>query len=302
MRGSTDREVHHHGSLKDRIVRRSAVGRKSPSQPRADSEGSLAGTITAHGLGHSFVSKERFVTAIRDVTFSIATGEFVSIVGPSGCGKSTLLNILAGLLSPTSGTIEYAGQPVPRPNTAAGYVTQEDALLPWRRVDNNVAIALEVQGVPRRLRQEKVSSVLATVGLDGHAKAFPGQLSGGMRRRVALARVLAYEPRLLLMDEPFSALDAQLRLDLQQELVELRERLEPRPTVVFVTHDVEEAVLLADRIFVMKGQPGRLADIITAPADRPSDLLALRYSEGFRDRAELLWSLVRAEATGKETF
>ena len=257
-----------------------------------------AGAGVGAGIGFEDVSKV-FVstesdafTAIESIDLTIEPGTFVTIVGPSGCGKSTLLNMAAGLLKPSSGTVRYRGSPVSGVNTDVGYMTQKDNLLPWRRVEDNVRLPLEMPG-HRRSRAEKAAMVekqLERVGLQKFGRRYPAELSGGMRKRVALARSLVYDPATLLMDEPFGALDAQLRLSLQSQLLELLAR--DRKTVLFVTHDIEEAVVLADRVVVFGANPGRIVHIEDVHLQRPRDLAAVRRSPEVAEICGRLWSML----------
>ncbi len=227
------------------------------------------------------------VVACEDITLDINESEFVAIVGPSGCGKSTLLNLAAGLLKPSSGEVRYRGSRISAPNTDLGYLTQKDTLLPWRTVEQNVAVALEIAGVDRDEKREKVRRYIELVGLMGFEKHYPSQLSGGMRRRVMLARTLIYQPRILAMDEPFGALDSQLRLVMQSEL--LRIWTETRCTALFVTHDVGEAIALADRVVVFTGRPGRIAVIEPVDLPRPRDVFRIRFDSQFNQLHDKVW-------------
>ena len=208
--------------------------------------------IRFEGFGKSFGEGPDRVVATKGVDLSIGEGEFVTLVGPSGCGKSTLLNAAAGVFKPTEGVVRYRGTAVTSYNQHVGYMTQSDHLLPWRKVAANIAVPLEIRGVARQAIRDKVAQLLDLVGLAGFANAYPSQLSGGMRKRCALARLLAYDPETLLMDEPFGALDAQLRLEMQAELCDLCLRL--GKTVLFVTHDLDEAIALGDRCVVFSGR------------------------------------------------
>jgi NitT/TauT family transport system ATP-binding protein len=219
--------------------------------------------LSFRGVTKTFVHEGKSVPAVEGIDLDIGRGEFVALLGPSGCGKTTVLNLAAGLLRADAGTITYVGHGVAGPNTRVGYLTQADALLPWRTVIGNVTLPLEIRGVPRAERRERAIAVLDKVGLAGFGRHFPGQLSGGMRKRAALARTLVYAPETLLLDEPFSALDAQTRLLMQQQLRRLADDL--GLTVVLVTHDLDEAISLADRIAVFSPRPARLlADIAVA--------------------------------------
>jgi NitT/TauT family transport system ATP-binding protein len=205
------------------------------------------------------------VLAATNVTFAIAPGEIVSIIGPSGCGKSTLLNMGAGLSSPSAGTVKVAGKTVSGPNSHVSFMLQKDLLMPWRTIAQNVEFGLELRGVPAAQRHETSKRLLAKCHLSGFGNNYPHQLSGGMRQRAAMARTLAVDPLVLLMDEPFSALDAQTKMILQQDLA--RTVSEEKKTVLFITHDLAEAVALSDRILVMSERPGTIVEQI--PVDIP---------------------------------
>jgi NitT/TauT family transport system ATP-binding protein len=209
------------------------------------------------------------LTVIDRMSLSVAEGEFLAIIGPSGCGKSTLLRVLAGLVSPTSGRVRIDGVDVDGPDPRRHLVFQEHALYPWRTVYKNVALGLEIERENPQKIKRKVTGLLALVGLEPFAQYYPHQLSGGMRQRAALARALAVEPDVLLLDEPFGALDAMTRLTLQDEL--LRIWLHSGKTVVLVTHDVEEALFLADRVLIMTTVPGRIREILPVGEKRPRD-------------------------------
>jgi NitT/TauT family transport system ATP-binding protein len=231
--------------------------------------------------------------AVQDASLRVDAGSFVCLVGPSGCGKSTLLNAIAGRIKPSRGSVLYDGAPVSGLNRRTGYITQEDNLLPWRTVARNVGIALELRGTPKAERTERIDAILEKVGLTGFANHYPSQLSGGMRKRAALARTLVYEPETLLMDEPFGAVDAQLRATLQQELLRIWSRQDTRTTVVFVTHDLEEALLLADAIYVFATNPGRVIHREDIGWPRPRDLVDLRTEPAFGEKWHQLWELLR---------
>ncbi len=212
------------------------------------------------------------VTAAHDVTFEVAAGEFVCLLGPSGCGKTSILNVLAGLDAPAGGEALLDGRPITGPGPDRAVLFQEPALFPWLSVRANVGLALKLIGVGEPERSERAAAWLANVGLTGSAGAQPHELSAGMRQRAALARALACEPEVLLGDEPFGALDAQARELLQDEVQRAWIRSEGRTTFLFVTHNVREAVLLADRVLVMSAQPGRLLEEFRIHAPRPRDL------------------------------
>jgi len=228
-------------------------------------------------VSKGFRSHGRFTQALENVSLEVRRGEFVSLVGPSGSGKTTLLNLAAGLLRPDAGQLEYGGAKLTGPNTQVGYLTQDDALLPWRSVLANVALPLEVRGVGRPERLEAARRIIARVGLKDFEKHFPAQLSGGMRKRVALARTLVYRPETLLLDEPFSALDAQTRLVIQKQLRELVSEL--GLTVLLVTHDLHEAIALSDTIVVFSRRPARILETLEVPQPAGRDILRPRAAD-----------------------
>ncbi|MEZ5653099.1 MAG: ABC transporter ATP-binding protein [Burkholderiaceae bacterium] len=249
--------------------------------------------IAVDKVSKLFVRRGREVVALDELSLEIGTGEFVAFVGPSGCGKSTLLNMIAGILEPTSGRIEHDGSVIAGPNRAVGYMTQADGLLPWRTAEDNIMLPLLLRGTGRSEARARCDELLGTVNLSGFGRHFPNELSGGMRKRVALAQVLAYDPGTLLMDEPFGALDAQLKLVMQKELLDIWDRT--RKTVVFVTHDLAEAIALADRVVVFTGRPGRvkLEEHITLA--RPRDVFKDRFTPGFQQTYERIWQALEPE-------
>ncbi|KAF1019948.1 MAG: Taurine import ATP-binding protein TauB [Paracidovorax wautersii] len=216
-------------------------------------------------LGHG----ERAFDAVEDITLDIAAGEFVCLLGPSGCGKSTLLGALAGHLRPSAGRIEVDGHTIDGPHPERGLVFQHHTLFPWKTVQDNVAFGLKIQGVARRPRQARAQEMLRLVGLADFAHAYPAQLSGGMQQRAEIARVLINGPRVMLMDEPFGALDAQTRLMMQRQLLDAWARV--GTTIVFITHDIDEALFLADRVLVMSPRPGRIVAEFALDFPRPRD-------------------------------
>ena len=234
----------------------------------------------------------RFV-ALHDVTLDVHPGEFLVLVGPSGCGKSTLLDLLAGLTLPTSGRVLLDGKPVTGPARDRGVVFQQYALFPWLSALDNVGFGLEVAGVGKRERREKAAHYLELVGLTDFANRFPHELSGGMKQRVAIARSLAYEPQVLLMDEPFAALDAQTRETLQEELVEIWQRT--GKTIVFITHGIDEAVVLGQRVAVMTTRPGRIKQIVDIPEALRAGTEDLRSLPLFGELRHEIWSLLHDE-------
>jgi NitT/TauT family transport system ATP-binding protein len=233
-------------------------------------------------------------TAVEDTTLAVAAGEFVSVVGPTGCGKSTLLNVAAGLLAPSAGSVHIHGKPLHGINRRAGYMFQADALMPWRSALANVLAGLEFRGVRRDAAVPKARDWLARVGLAGFEDRFPHQLSGGMRKRVALAQMLILDPELLLMDEPFSALDIQTRQLMENELLELWSA--NRKSVLFITHDLEEAISLSDRVIVLSAGP-QTHPIGEFPIDlpRPRDVAEIRLTPRFVELHEAIWHAMKAE-------
>lgn len=230
--------------------------------------------------------------ALSGISLTVGEEEFVALVGPSGCGKSTLLNMVGGLLSPTSGTISFDGLLADR-DPRVGVVFQEVGLFPWRTVASNITFGLEEIGLPEAERRSRLEKYIALVGLEGFEHCYPHQLSGGMRQRVGIARALAIEPDLLLMDEPFSALDAQTRTLMQEELLAIWGKT--RLSTLYVTHNIQEAVYLADRIVVLSRRPGRISRILTI--DLPKfERNALEHSARFNAYAEEIWGLIRKDA------
>jgi NitT/TauT family transport system ATP-binding protein len=234
--------------------------------------------------------------AIEDISFAADAGSFVAIVGPSGCGKSTLLNIAAGLLPPSSGTVRVDGEPLTGLNSRATYMFQQDALLPWKTVRDNVALGLTLAGVARADAHARAEVWLERVGLGRFAAHYPAHLSGGMRKRVAMAQHWIIERGLLLMDEPFSALDVHTRLKMESELLLLWEAAAMNRTILFVTHDLEEAIALADRVVVLSAGPAaRVVAQHPVPLDRPRDLMELRTTPVFVELYRTLWGVLRRE-------
>ena len=251
--------------------------------------------LTVENLNKKYVSQGSVTSALVDINLRIEEGEFVCLLGPSGCGKSTLLKIIAGLIPATSGRITINGKPVSGPGPERAVVFQDYALFPWMTVRDNVEFGLEARRLPAAERREMSSRLLKVVGLSDFAERFPHQLSGGMKQRVSIARALAVDPSLLLMDEPFGALDAQTRHLLQDEL--LRIWREYRKTVVFVTHSIEEAIYLSDRIVVMTARPGRVKQIVVVPEARPRDMASVEMNQRQREvRAVLSEEIARAAA------
>jgi len=259
-----------------------------------ESRGSArASLISANALSKTYASERSgSITALQAVTFDIAEGEFVSLVGPSGCGKSTLLRLLAGLLPSTSGSLTLAGEPLRGPGRQSAIVFQSPDLLPWRTILQNILLPIEFRKWPIAEYRRKAVDLLALVGLGQFVDAFPYELSGGMQQRAAIVRALVQDPKLLLMDEPFGALDAMTREQLNLEVLRIWSR--SRKTVVFVTHSIAESIFLSDRVFVMTSRPGTLAEIIDIDLPRPRDLKMINTAK-FGDYAAHIRSLLDAK-------
>jgi len=235
----------------------------------------------------------REFTAVQDVTFDVGAGEFVSIVGPSGCGKSTLLSLIAGLAPISGGRITIDGQPVAGVNPRLGFVFQRDALFPWKTVADNVRLPLLFRGVDAAAAAPRAAEWIARIGLTGFERYHPHQLSGGMRKRVALAMTMVYEPEIVLMDEPFGALDVQTRNLMENDLLEIW--AQRRRTVLFVTHDLEEAIALSDRIVVMTASPGRVKSVYPIGLPRPRSVTEIRFHPDFGRLYETIWKDLKDE-------
>jgi len=263
-------------------------------QEAAQQDAGSAAALLVEDVSRRFGSAEAGVLALDRIGFSVARGEFVSIIGPSGCGKSTLFSIVGGLDRGFDGRVLVHGAPINGPHPAIGMVFQEQSTLPWRDVLANVAFALEMRGVPKAERLDRARRFVELVGLRGFERRYPDELSGGMRQRVAIARTLAIEPEILLMDEPFGALDEQTRLLLGDKVLQIQQSL--RQTTVLITHSIGEAVQLSDRIVVMTYRPGRVKRIIPVPLPRPRTSAVLG-SEAFGRTVAEVWSDLREEAS-----
>ena len=259
--------------------------------PQADSGPAL---LTVDDIVMRFGSAEDGVTALDNVSFTVAPGEFLAVIGPSGCGKSTLFNIIGGLLGGYDGRVAVAGEKVYGPHASIGMVFQEESTFPWRNVVDNVAFPLEIAGMAKRERIERARHFVSMVGLDGFEKRYPSELSGGMRQRVSMARTLASEPKILLMDEPFASLDEQTRLLLGDKVLQIQQQL--NQTMLLITHNITEAVQLADRILVMTYRPGRVKRMvdIKLPRPRTSEIVS---SEAFGRYVAQIWADLREEAS-----
>ena len=252
-----------------------------------------------HDLRKTFRTGSREVAAVAGVSFDVADGEFVALVGPSGCGKSTILNMIGGLVSPSSGAVEIDGARVLGATPArVGYVFQKDTVFPWRTVARNIALGLEYRGITGTEQVRRVREAIALAGLEGFEDAFPATLSGGMRQRVALMRTLVVDPEILLMDEPFGALDTHTKLNLHAELLGLWSAR--RQTVVFVTHDLSEAITLADRVVVMTRRPGRIKLVHDVKLSRPRDVIKVRETDEYAREYRHVWHVLGEEFAERE--
>jgi NitT/TauT family transport system ATP-binding protein len=241
----------------------------------------------------AFVGQEQDLLALDRVSFDVLPGRITTVVGPSGCGKTTLLRLAAGLIGASSGTVFYNGIPVGGLNTGVGYVTQDNNLFPWLTALGNVEFPLAIRGIPRRERRERALHWLRLVGLEGFGNHYPSQLSGGMQKRVSIVRTLIYEPAVVLLDEPFGALDAQTRMGLHHELLELWR--EKKSTMLFITHDLVEAITLSDQIVVMTRRPGRVKEIYEVPLVRPRNVFEIYLDPGFDAAYAALWKHFKSE-------
>jgi len=252
------------------------------------------GHVQIKDVSVRFGSKGRMTEAASRVSLEVKPGEFVSIIGPSGCGKSTLFNIIGGLIGDYEGRVAVAGATISGTHPAIGMVFQEESTFPWRTVEENVAFPLEIGGMARAARMERAAHFIALVGLTGFERRYPAELSGGMRQRVAIARTLASEPRILLMDEPFAALDEQTRLLLGDKVLQIQQTL--KQTTLLITHNLTEAVQLSDRVLVMTYRPGRLKRSVTIDLPHPRDSEVVS-SEAFGHYVAQIWQDLREEAS-----
>jgi NitT/TauT family transport system ATP-binding protein len=256
--------------------------------------GAADAILVVEDIVKRFETPDGVLTAVDHVSLSVAPGEFVGVIGPSGCGKSTLFNVIGGLLDGYDGTVTVAGERVHGPHPAIGMIFQEESTFPWRNVIDNVAFPLEIAGLPRAERYERARQFVKLVGLDGFERRYPAELSGGMRQRVSMARTLAAQPKILLMDEPFAALDEQTRLLLGDKVLQIQQQL--RQTTLLITHNITEAVQLSDRIVVMTYRPGQVKRVveIALPRPRSSEIVS---SEAFGRYVAQIWSDLREEAS-----
>ena len=256
----------------------------------------MTASVSLEKVTCTFAAKsgEGHYTAVKDVDLAIADGEFVSVVGPTGCGKSTLLNVAAGLLKPSSGSVRIHGEPLAGVNRRAGYMVQAEALMPWRSALGNVTAGLEFRGEDKAAARDKGEAWLERVGLAGFGDRYPHQLSGGMRKRVSLAQMLILDPQILLMDEPFSALDVQTRQLMENELLELWNA--DRKSVIFITHDLEEAISLSDRVVVLSAGPAtRPIGEYVIDLPRPRDVSEIRLTPRFIELHDRIWHAMKGE-------
>jgi NitT/TauT family transport system ATP-binding protein len=242
-----------------------------------------------------FAGNDSAFTALDRVSFDVPPGKITTVVGPSGCGKTTLLRLASGLTSASAGTVSCKGVPVTGLNTKVGFVTQDSNLFPWLTAFGNVEFPLAVRGVPQRERREKVLHWLRLVGLAGFEDHYPSQLSGGMQKRVSIVRTLIYEPEVVLLDEPFGALDAQTRMSLHNELLNLWQQ--QKSTMLFITHDLVEAITLSDQIVIMTRRPGRVKEIYQVPLARPRNVFEIFLEPGFDSAYATLWGHFKSEVT-----
>jgi NitT/TauT family transport system ATP-binding protein len=260
--------------------------------PKGSTETQQLRKLELNHISMIYTQRGRRFEALRDVSIAVEPGEFISIVGASGCGKTTLLRIADGLIKPTRGEVSVDGQPVSGPGPDRGFVFQQDALFPWRTVLDNVIFGLEVQGRKKSESRARADGLLRLVGLSGFEQHFPHELSGGMRQRANLARALTIDPDVLLMDEPFAALDAQTREIMQSEL--LRIWRSNKKTVLFVTHQIDEAVFLADRVIVMTSRPGQVKAAVEVDIPRPRDL-TIKRTPHFLELVDEIWKMIEEE-------
>ena len=259
-----------------------------PKLPAADP------ILVVENIVKRFETPDGVLTAVDHVSLTVAPGEFVGVIGPSGCGKSTLFNVIGGLLDGYDGTVMVAGERMRGPHPAIGMIFQEESTFPWRNLIDNVAFPLEIMGLPRAERYERARQFVKLVGLEGFERRYPAELSGGMRQRVSMARTLAAQPKILLMDEPFAALDEQTRLLLGDKVLQIQQQL--RQTTLLITHNITEAVQLSDRVVVMTYRPGQVKRVveIALPRPRSSEIVS---SEAFGRYVAQIWSDLREEAS-----
>ena len=276
------------GRKKMAAVHSERIDAGEPKFPAADP------ILVVENIVKRFETPDGVLTAVDHVSLSVAPGEFVGVIGPSGCGKSTLFNVIGGLLDGYDGTVMVAGERMRGPHPAIGMIFQEESTFPWRNLIDNVAFPLEIMGLPRAERYERARQFVKLVGLEGFERRYPAELSGGMRQRVSMARTLAAQPKILLMDEPFAALDEQTRLLLGDKVLQIQQQL--KQTTLLITHNITEAVQLSDRIVVMTYRPGQVKRMveIALPRPRSSEIVS---SEAFGRYVAQIWSDLREEAS-----
>jgi NitT/TauT family transport system ATP-binding protein len=260
----------------------------------APAAGAVEPILVVDNIVKRFETQDSTLLAVDNLSLTVAPGEFVGVIGPSGCGKSTLFNIIGGLLDDYEGTVKVAGERIRGPHPSIGMIFQEESTFPWRTVIDNVAFPLEIAGMAKAERYERARHFVAMVGLDGFERRYPAELSGGMRQRVSMARTLAAQPKIMLMDEPFAALDEQTRLLLGDKVLQIQQEL--KQTTLLITHNITEAVQLSDRILVMTYRPGRLKRMVEVKLPRPrtSEIVS---SEAFGRYVAMIWSDLREEAS-----
>ena len=266
----------------------------NPSVRPAGASAAAEPLLVVEDIVKRFETPDGVLTAVDHVSFNVMPGEFLAVIGPSGCGKSTLFNVIGGLLGDYEGRVTVAGETVNGPHQSIGMIFQEESTFPWRTVIDNVAFPLEIAGMPKAERLERARHFVELVGLDGFERRYPAELSGGMRQRVSMARTLASEPKILLMDEPFAALDEQTRLLLGDKVLQIQQDL--KQTTLLITHNLTEAVQLSDRILVMTYRPGRTKRIveIKLPRPRSSEIVG---SDAFGHYVAQIWNDLREEAS-----
>src|SRR6266849_4680292 len=255
--------------------------------------------LSLNNISKRFFARDRVVRAIEDISLDIAPAEFVTMVGPSGCGKSTILNILSGLLAPTEGTVTIEGKPVRSVTRQIGYVTQQHNLMPWRTLIDNISFPLQVAGTAKSERHDRAADLIAMVGLTGFEKSYPHELSGGMRQRANIIRTLIYAPKVMFMDEPFGPLDAQTRVILQDQLLEIWSRT--GVTIIFITHDLHEAISLGDRGVLLSARPGKIIRIDKVAMARPRDVFRMHDNSDFRTLYDAIWEELERQVLAQKT-
>jgi NitT/TauT family transport system ATP-binding protein len=243
--------------------------------------------LSLQNISKRFFARDRIINALEEISLDVASGEFLTMVGPSGCGKSTILNIASGLMAPTEGTVKLDGRPVEGVTRQVGYVTQQPNLMPWRTLIDNVSFPLQLAGAAKSDRHDRAAELIAMVGLAGFEKSYPHELSGGMRQRANIIRTLIYSPKVILMDEPFGPLDAQTRVLLQDQLLNIWSQT--GVTIIFITHDLHEAIGLGDRVVLLSSRPGRIIRVDKVTMPRPRDVFRMHDSTDFRALYDAIW-------------